>query len=116
MPIMPRGGRFPSRLSGTDQGYYYCDNRNTTNADQFDRTGPFLCEYVPASGELQVPQTSKGAAIMVTVDAHVWLPLASGCKARSILVELTSGLAYTVLFTAAQGERIEALVKRQLPS
>lgn len=116
MGAPPTTGRWPRRLPGTDEGYYFVDNRNAAT-DKYDRRGPYLGSFVPADGQLQVPSSSKsGDAIMVMVDAHIWLPLSSDVKARSILTNVASNVGYSVLFAGRQGERIEALVQRRAPS
>ncbi|HEX3456649.1 MAG TPA: hypothetical protein VHR97_01725 [Candidatus Baltobacteraceae bacterium] len=117
MPIPPNSGRWPRRLPDTNSGEYYVDNRNPASGDKYDRRGPYVVDYVPGDGQLQVPTTTKsGDATMVLVDAHIWLPVESGVKARSIIIHVPSGAAFTVLFASRQGGRIEALVQRRSPS
>jgi hypothetical protein len=118
MAVLPSKGRWPRRIPDTNQGYYYVDNRNLSAGDKSDRRGPFVCDYIPSNGQLQMPSGTarSGDPIMVVIDARIWVPLESGVKARSILTNVANNVSFTVVYAKRWPDRIEALVTRRTPS
>lgn len=116
MPVMPTNGHFPRRTPETNEASFYVANRDPAT-EKMTRCGPYLASFTPTSGTLQVPATdSRGNAITVNVDGRIWLPIVSGAKARSIVTNVGTGIAFTVIYVQRWATQIEAFVKRVTPS
>lgn len=114
-PILPSNQRFPQPVPGTQRSYFYVDTRNATS-DTYDRRGPYLCDHIPANGQLQVPSTNgKGEAIMVVIDERIWLPTETNVKARAVLLNVETNESYSVVHVERWTDRIEAQCVRRAP-
>lgn len=107
MPLPPSTTSFPPNNIAPERRSYRVNNRLPGGGMSI--RGPYLCTRVPVSGSLQM--TQPGTAQMVMIEERVYLPLDSGCKARSVLVDVQSNVAWEVIFVRRLRDHIEAFVK-----
>lgn len=114
MPLPPATTGFPpsNAIGSNERRWYYVDTYVKGSSGARNRRGPYLCEHVPMNGTVQIPNKSGE---MVTVEERIYLPAVSGAKARAIVVDVATNLAYEVLYVQRWTPRIEAWVKRSMP-
>lgn len=116
MPLPPGSSSFPPAIAAAERRWYMVDQfvrgGQPQNVARNSR-GPYCCPRVPVSGLLEIPAEKSGE--FVRIEEKVYFPVSSAIRARAVIRDVATNVAYQVHYIQRRSTFIEAWVKRATP-
>lgn len=108
MPLPPGTSAFPPASPSSMQRSFFVSNRRPADG-KFDVRGPFMGTVVAVQGSISIEMQGQ----IVTAEDRIKLPLESAVRARSIVRDVASNIAYEVMLVRTFVDGIDAYVTRK---